>query len=119
MSLASRHSSSWSLHSLPEGELGELSPSRNQNNSNIGINWLFSFFPMSGTSNLRDLVECLHELYDWKALGLYLNISYPKLQMIEMDHRRVADCKMAMLQHWLCSGTANKQTLLLALRKME
>ena len=26
--------------------------------------------------------------------------------------------KMAMLYHWLCSGTGNKETLLVALRKM-
>ena len=54
-----------------------------------------------------------------KTLGLHLNLPYWKLESNEMDHRRLADCKMAMLDHWLCIGTANKQTLLFALRKTD
>ena len=75
------------------------------------MKWLFSFniLYISGTSHLCHQFECLHDLYDWKTLGLYLGISYPMLQAIEMDHRRVSDCRMAMLQHWLCNGTADSQ----------
>ena len=80
---------------------------------------LLSLLCISDTSHLRQLVERLHNLNDWKTLGLHLIIPYWKLESIEIDHRRVADCKMAMLEHWLCTGVANKQALLLALRKMD
>ena len=64
------------------------------------------------------LFESLRDLRDWKKLGLFLGIPYPTLEKIELDKQGVDNRKMAMLYHWLCSGTANKETLLLALRKM-
>ena len=115
----------WCLDSLPEGELGEFRPTVKTTPTLIWVCLyvyellLLSLSCISGTSHLRQLVECLHQLNDWKTFGLYLNIPYWKLESIEIDHRRLADCRMAMLQHWLCTGTANKQALLLALRKMD
>ena len=40
------------------------------------------------------------------------------MEKIELDKQGVDNRKMAMLYHWLCSSTANKETLLVALRKM-
>ena len=65
-----------------------------------------------------DLFESLHDLRDWKKLGLFLGVPYPTLEKIELDKQGVDNRKMAMLYHWLCSGTANKEMLLVALRKM-
>ena len=108
-----------SLDSLPEGELCTLCHCK-ESNCVYELALLFQYTVyISGTSHLRHLFECLHDFYDWKTLGLYLGISYSMLQAIEMDHRKVSDCKMAMLQHWLCTGRADKRSLLLALRKME
>ena len=65
-----------------------------------------------------DLFESLSDLRDWKKLGLFLRVPFPTLEKIELDKQGVDNCKMAMLYNWLCSGTANKETLLVALRKM-
>ena len=74
---------------------------------------------ISDTSHLSDLLECLRELTDWQTLGVHLKISYETLESIEIEHHRVVNRKTAMLVHWLRTGTADKQTLLLALRKMD
>ena len=70
-----------SVDSLPEGVLRKLCTSCRE--SDVCVNQLFSFdiLYITGTSHLRHLFECLHDLYDWKALGLYLGISYLMLQM--------------------------------------
>ena len=64
-----------------------------------------------------DLFESLRDLRDWKKLGLFLGVPYPTLEKIELDKQGVDNRKMTMLYNWLCSGTANKETLLVALRK--
>ena len=40
------------------------------------------------------------------------------MEKIELDKQGVDNRKMAMFHQWLCSGRANKETLLVALRKM-
>ena len=65
-----------------------------------------------------DLFESLRDLRDWKTLGLFLGVPFPTLEKIELDKQGVDNRKMTMLYHWLCSGVADKQTLLNALRKM-
>ena len=65
-----------------------------------------------------DLFESLRDLRHWKTLGLYLGVPFPTLEKIELDKQGVDNRKMAMLYRWLSSGTANKETLLGALRKM-
>ena len=71
------------------------------------------------SSHLADLFELLHDLRDWKKLGLLLRVPYPTLEKIELDRQGVDNRKMAMLNHWLCSGAANKEALLKALGKIE
>ena len=65
-----------------------------------------------------NLFESANDFRDWKKLGLFLGVPFPTLEKIELDKQGVDNCKMAMLYHWLCSGTATKETLLAALRKM-
>ena len=77
---------------------------------------MFSF--LSDSSHLVDLFESVHDLRDWKKLGLFLGVPFPTLEKIELDRQGVDNRKMAMLYHWLCSGTANKEKLLVALRKI-
>ena len=54
----------------------------------------------------------------WKKLGVYLGILLFKLNVIEVDHAKADERMMAMLDHWLRTGTATKQELIDALRKI-
>ena len=76
------------------------------------------FSVLSDPSHLADLLESLRDLRDWKKLGVFLGVPFPTLEKIELDEQGVENRKMGMFYHWLCSGTANKETLLVALRKM-
>ena len=76
------------------------------------------FLVFSDSSHLVDLFDSLHDLRDWKKLGLFLGVPFHTLEKIELDKQGVDNRKMAMLHHWLCSSTANKHTLLEAVRKM-
>ena len=76
------------------------------------------FLVFSDSSHLMDLFDSLNDLRDWKKLGLFLGVPFHTLEKIELDKQGVDNRKMAMLHHWLCSSTANKHTLLEALRKM-
>ena len=116
----------WCLDSLPDGELGQF---RLIIMTITCLIWvclyvyklaLLSLLCTSDISHLRQLDQCLNKINDWGTLGLYLDIPDWELERMEMDHdRRVAACKRAMLRHWLYTGTANKQALLLALSKMD
>ena len=52
-------------------------------------------------------------------LGMFPEIPYPTLKKIELDEQGVDNRKMAMFYCWLSSGSANKETLLTALSKMD
>ena len=54
----------------------------------------------------------------WKKLGVYLGLLLFKLNVIEVDQGKADDCMMAMLDLWLRTGTATKQELTDALRKI-
>ena len=54
----------------------------------------------------------------WKKLGLYLDITFSKLKVIEADHDKVDDRIMTMLDLWLRTNTATKQGLIDALREI-
>ena len=80
---------------------------------------LHSFF--SGRAHLSDvlfIVEQQGVISHWKKLGVYLRIQLPELEVIEADHAKADDRMMTMLDHWLKSGTATKQVLIDALRKI-
>ena len=50
-----------------------------------------------------DVLEIVHEVTDWKRLGLALGLRYqPTLTDIELHrHYKPDDCKMDMLSAWL------------------
>ena len=84
------------------------------------VNWLSSHsLTVSDPSHLANLVQCFHDLCDWMKLGVFLGITYPMLEKIELDKQGVDNRKIAMFHHWLSSGSANKETLLIALSKMD
>ena len=68
----------------------------------------------------------MHDITDWKRLGLELGLHYPTLQKIRSDQRdQTDDCKMEMLSAWLNqqdnvpqSGDPSWQVLQAALRRM-
>ena len=73
----------------------------------------------SDSSHMADLVQCFDDLHDWMKLGVFLRIPYPTLDEIELNKHGVDNRKIAMFHHWLNSGSANKESLLIALRKMD
>ena len=74
---------------------------------------------VSDSSHLADLVKCFHDLHDWMKLGMFLGIPYLSLKKREVDEQGVDNRKMAMFHHWLTTGSANKETLLIALSKLD
>ena len=102
-----------SIDILPEGTLGETMQCSGPHA--VVKMWLFPI--SSDSSNLVDVFDSLRDLRDWKKLGLFLGVPFPTLEKIELDKQGVDNRKMAMLHHWLCSGTANRQTLLEAMKK--
>ena len=47
--------------------------------------------------NLCELLEKLHDLTDWKRLGLALGLLYPTLNKIEKDFDKSDECKMEIM----------------------
>ena len=79
------------------------------------------FFGAVGPDHLREVMMCVHDLglvVHWKRIGVLLQLSYPKLEIIEYNHpNRVENCLIAMLQQWLVSGRATKQALVDVLQR--
>ena len=71
-------------------------------------------------------MEVLHDITDWRRLGLQLGLHYPTLTKIKSDlHDQTDDCKMEVLSAWLSlqdsvsqKGVPSWQTLQAALRRM-
>ena len=84
---------------------------------------MFHFFcPLfAGCDQFRDVlfhVEQHGVTSEWKKLGAYLGIPLYKLKVIEADHAKADDRMMDTLDLWLKTGTATKQELIDALRKI-
>ena len=48
------------------------------------------------------MLAVIHDLNDWKELGLQLGLLYTSLERIDREQRgRISDCKMEMLLAWL------------------
>ena len=106
----------FSIHTLPEGPLGETNAVKQ--NVDMTIEFVLCL-NLSDSSHLADLVQCFHDLCDWMKLGVFLGIPYPTLKKVEVDEQGLDNHKMAMFHHWLSTGSANKATLLTALSKMD
>ena len=70
---------------------------------------------------LKNLTNALHEVTDWKNLGIQLNIGYHELEKFASDYQNKTDqCKPAMLQFWLDSDVnASWEKLVTALDEMK
>ena len=72
------------------------------------------------------MYEAVHDVTDWKRLGLQLGLHYPTLTSIEIyRHYKVDECKMDMLSAWLNQqdgvpqkGVPSWSVLRAALRRM-
>ena len=73
----------------------------------------------SDSSHLADLLGIVSSVAQWRELGIYLGISYARLDEIRADEHGVRSQRMAMLHEWLKGGKATRQALTIALRKME
>ena len=48
------------------------------------------------------MLAVIHDLNDWKELGLQLGLLYPTLERIDREQRgRISGCKIDMLTAWL------------------
>ena len=48
------------------------------------------------------MLDVIHDLNDWKELGLQLGLLYPSLERIDREQRgRISYCKIDMLSAWL------------------
>ena len=59
------------------------------------------------TFTLRNVLNALKDVMDWKSLGDQLNINAPKINEIEVNNQRqVADCRRDLVQFWLESDVS-------------
>ena len=66
------------------------------------------------------LIAALDEVVEWKILGIHLGISYAHLTTIERNsHFQIQTSRKDLIVDWLKSGTATRQNLITALRKMD
>ena len=78
--------------------------------------WLCSLSFHIDPSHLPIISQSLHDLSNWKDLGLKLKMEYSFLDGIESDNGGDTEmCKTAMLHCWLQSGRATKSSLVTAL----
>ena len=64
----------------------------------------------------HDIVKAVFPVNNWEHLGLALKIKAPILDAIKLENRGIiADCRYAMIMHWLREGNASWKELCLAL----
>ena len=57
---------------------------------------------ITAVNDLCDVLAMIHDLNDWKELGLQLGLLYPTLERIDREQRgRISGCKIDMLTAWL------------------
>ena len=60
------------------------------------------YLNFAAIDDLSDVVIAVHDLTNWRLLGLQLGLSDSTLTSIEKDrHYNTADCKIDMLAAWL------------------
>ena len=73
------------------------------------------------TFTLKNVLNALKDVVDWKSLGVQLDISAPRIKEIDTNNRgQVADCKRDLVQYWLESDVScSWKKLIDALKKMD
>ena len=82
---------------------------------------MFFFVIFYNVTDIGDLCELLQDLNEmapsWFSVGLFLKISYGKLEIIRRDNRdQCSDCLREMLATWLQSGKASAADIVHSLR---
>ena len=68
------------------------------------------------SDDTHDIIKAVFPVNNWEHLGLALKIKAPILDAIKSDHRGIiADCRYAMIMHWLREGNASWKELCLGL----
>ena len=82
---------------------------------------IFSFAEATHLHTCRVLqyVEKHSLVSRWRRIGLVLQLTYDKLDVIQRDRDSVEDCAAAMLHQWLTSGGATKQALVDAVQEVK
>ena len=59
------------------------------------------------TFTLKNVLNALKDVVEWKSLGVQLNVSGPKIDEIDINNRgQVAHCRRALVQYWLDSDVS-------------
>ena len=57
---------------------------------------------ITAVNDLCDVLAVIHDLNDWKELGLQLGLLYPTLERLDREQRgRISGCRIDMLTAWL------------------
>ena len=57
---------------------------------------------ITDVNELCDVLAVIHDLVNWKELGLQLGLLYPTLKSIDLEQRgNIASCRIEMLSAWL------------------
>ena len=63
---------------------------------------MHSFVLLTAVKDLKHVFPVIHNLNEWKRLGLQLGLLYPTLKRIDCEQRgKINDCIMEMLLAWL------------------
>ena len=64
-------------------------------------------FTSDPTCTLKNVLNALKNVVEWKSLGVQLDISAPKIDEIDVNNRgQVADCRYALVKFWLESDVS-------------
>ena len=64
-------------------------------------------FSADPTFTLKNVLNALHAVVEWKSLGVQLDISVPKIDEIDVNNRgQVAECRYALVKFWLESDVS-------------
>ena len=89
------HSCCWCYGSLSR-TLSEL------HHNDAGVECPCYYVLITAVNDLCDVLAVIHDLNDWKELGLQLGLLYPSLERIDREQRgRISGCKIDMLSAWL------------------
>ena len=87
------------------GVSGDLSKTLGKTDSNEGeiSNFVDNLFlKFTGSNDLCDVLAEIHQLNNWKELGLQLGLLLPTLDRIERERQlRISECKIDMVSAWL------------------
>ena len=63
---------------------------------------MHSFVLLTAVKDLKHVFPVVHNLNEWKRLGIQLGLLFPTLKKIDREqHGRINDCIMEMLSAWL------------------